>query len=170
MRLLYLPKAHSRTCVFHPYQHPDLCSKKGTGPGNLRILFGTVCYSKAKGRNTMSSFHSQFFPTLRNTGASFFSNTVCPQITEEGLCFLCFLSFLWWQGVNLMHMARFWWHWEMLQLWLLRTRVSSRGCRGYLLQHHGVHPIPPAPPLTLVLSPPFLFPTSSVCPVFSAFS
>lgn len=160
------PRHTTELVLFHPYQHPDLCSKIGTGHGNLRMQFGTVCYSKAKGRDTMSSLHPQFFPILRNTGASSFSNAVCPQLTEEGVS----LCFLWWQGVKLMHMARFWWHWEMLQLWLLRTGVSSRGCRGYLLQHHGLHPVPPAPPLTLVFSPPFLFPTSSVCPVFSAFS
>lgn len=58
----------------------------------------------------------------------------------------------------------------MLQLWLLRTGGSSRCCRAYLLQHHGVHPIPPTPPLSLVFSLSFLFPTSSVCSVFSAFS
>lgn len=34
----------------------------------------------------------------------------------------------------------------MLELWLLRTGVSSTGCRRYLLQHHGAHPVPLAPP------------------------
>lgn len=29
-------------CFFHPYYHPDLCYKKGTGHSNLRTLFDTV--------------------------------------------------------------------------------------------------------------------------------
>lgn len=98
--------------LFYPYLHPDLCLEKklqkGTGHVNLMIVFGTtdssLDYSKTKGRDIMSAPPTQFFSIPGNTGPSSFSNTMCPQLTEEGLS----LSFLQRQGVYWVHMARFW--------------------------------------------------------------
>lgn len=153
------PGHTSEFVLFHPYPHPDLCleknlCQKGTGHVTLVILFGTtdssLDYSKTNGRDIMSFPPTpNFSPPPKNTGAGSFSNTTCPQLTEEDLS----LSFLQGRGILGAHGEVLAAEGGMLQLWPLRTGVSSTVCGGYLLQHHGV---PPAPPPTLVFPLPFL--------------
>lgn len=113
----------------------------------------------------MSSPATLIFLTSRNSGASSFSNT-----TDDWGRSLMFFSL----GYIGRTQQGFFGEEGMLQLWPLQRGVSFTDCRGYLLQHHGIHS---APPPTLMFPLPFLtFPfillclSSLFCPFLSMFS